>query len=315
MSLFEPSIAEPHDQSGGTDEAAHQTALCIDYYTDPLCSWSWAFEPQWRRLCYEYAGSLRWHYHMGGLIADWQSYADPFNDIRNPAQMGPQWFQVRELTGMPLDERIWQTDPPASSYPACIAVKAAERQGQVVVESYLRRLREAVMIEQRNIARQDVLLAVASETANELHEFAGRGTFDITRFRQDLSATETIEAFRTDLRDAAYQSIGRFPTLIIRRVDGHGIILVGYRPYEVLTAAIMHLAPDLQQRQTMPVEDIVVAYAAYWQRFTTREIAEMISNDIDQTTQLLETLVARDTLNRSGNLQSEVPMYTFVSHR
>lgn len=99
---------------------------------------------------------------MGGMIADWQQYSDPLNDVGRPTQMAPQWFQVGAHSGMPFYERIWLEDPPGSSFPACLAFKAAERQGTAQGEAYLRRLREAVMVEQRNIARREIVLAVAA---------------------------------------------------------------------------------------------------------------------------------------------------------
>jgi predicted DsbA family dithiol-disulfide isomerase len=247
---------------------------------------------------------------MGGLIADWQSYNDPFNDIRNPAQMGPQWFQVHEMSGMPLDERIWQCDPPASSYPACIAVKAAERQGQAVAEVYLRRLREAAMMERRNIAHQDILLAVAEQAA---HDSAERTVLDLDRFRTDLHAPETVDAFRQDLRDAAYYGIGRFPTLILRRLDGRGIVLVGYRPYEVLCAALEHLVPGLRLSPQIPQEDLAVAYVTHWHRVTACELSEVPGIAPTESAVLLKSLVAKGRLMQADDSQSETPLYIPIS--
>ena len=60
-------------------------AVDVIYYTDPLCSWSWAFEPVWRRLRYELGDQLAWRYRMGGMIPDWRHYADPLNDVASPA--------------------------------------------------------------------------------------------------------------------------------------------------------------------------------------------------------------------------------------
>src|SRR5579884_3121035 len=121
MSIDEQLAAIPDGQKRETSAAEEQKLVSVEYFTDPLCSWSWAFEAQWRRLRYESGERLDWRYRMGGLIADWRSYEDPLNDIRNPAQMAPQWYQIQELSGMPLDDRLWQIDPPASSYPACVA--------------------------------------------------------------------------------------------------------------------------------------------------------------------------------------------------
>ncbi len=298
MSIHEQMAAMPNRDAEGSSDAG-QALVQVEYFTDPLCSWSWAFEVQWRRLRYECAERLSWRYRMGGLIASWRSYDDPLNDIRSPAQMGPQWFEVHEMSGMPLDDHLWQSDPPASSYPACIAVKAAERQGATAVEAYLRRLREAVMMERRNIARHDILLAVAQETA-------AAGLFDLDRFCDDLDAAEPTDSFRQDLRDAAYYGIGRFPTLILHRYDGRGIVLVGYRPYEALKAAIEHLVPGITQPPEMPPEELAVAYVTRWGRVVARELMEVLGyTDLDQVEKLLESLVASGRLIRTD----DAPIY------
>ncbi len=298
MSIHEQMAAMPNRDAEGSSDAG-QVLVQVEYFTDPLCSWSWAFEVQWRRLRYECAERLSWRYRMGGLIASWRSYDDPLNDIRSPAQMGPQWFEVHEMSGMPLDDHLWQSDPPASSYPACIAVKAAERQGATAVEAYLRRLREAVMMERRNIARHDILLAVAQETA-------AAGLFDLDRFCDDLDAAEPTDSFRQDLRDAAYYGIGRFPTLILHRYDGRGIVLVGYRPYEALKAAIEHLVPGITQPPEMPPEELAVAYVTRWGRVVARELMEVLGyTDLDQVEKLLESLVASGRLIRTD----DAPIY------
>lgn len=281
------------EQTRAADEERGKSTLLIEYYTDPLCSWSWAFEAQWRRLRYECGNLLEWRYRMGGLLSDWRSYDDPFNDIRHPSQMGPQWFQVRKHTGMPLDERIWHLDPPSSSYPACVAVKAAECQGQNVGEAYLRRVREAAMMECRNVALQEVLLDLAQHMAQE----AGSGKrLDFPRFCADLNAPETVEAFRQDLRDVAYKGIGRFPTLILHSANRRPIMLVGYRPYDVLWAALSQLVPHMPRRQAMPPEELVRAYVHSWGCVTLRECAVILDSDIEQAATLVESLVARDLL-------------------
>jgi len=271
--------------------AAPPAAVYITYYTDPLCSWSWAFEPQWRRLRYEFADQLHWTNRMGGLIANWQQYSDPLNDISRPVQMGPQWFQVRTLSGMPIEERIWFEDPPTSSYPACIAVKAAERQGRTLGEIYLRRLREAVMIERRNIARREVLFDLARELC------ALQKAFDFSQFERDLDNPTTVEAFRSDLQDARYREIGRFPTLIITAPSGPGILIVGYRPYAVLRKALMHIAPALQ---AVRQQRTVVEYATFWGRVTVREVAEAFDLEIAAAAQALEAAVATGDLIEQG---------------
>jgi predicted DsbA family dithiol-disulfide isomerase len=215
-------------------------ALEVVYYTDPLCCWSWAFEPHWRRLCAELSGALDCRYRMAGMIADWGSYSDPLNSVSRPLQMGPIWREAQHLTGVSVDDRIWMEDPPASSYPACLAVKAAELQSAEAADLYLRRLRAAVMTQRRNIARREVLLELADEVAA-----AAPDRLDADRLRRDLDGPAAREALREDIKEARYRGIGRFPTLTLCLPGGTGIVLVGYRPYEALLSALAGIAPEL----------------------------------------------------------------------
>ena len=50
--------------------ASAVSPLTAVYYTDPLCCWSWAFEPHWRRLRDEFGGALDCRYRMAGMIED-----------------------------------------------------------------------------------------------------------------------------------------------------------------------------------------------------------------------------------------------------
>ena len=141
--------------------------VAVTYYTDPLCCWSWALEPQWRRFRYEYQDNVRWRYCMGGLLPGWKHFSDPVHAISRPAQMGPLWMEAAHLSGMPIQNKIWVLNPPASSYPACIAVKCAEEQAFAAGESYLRLLREAIMMRGQNISSQAVLIELAEELARQ----------------------------------------------------------------------------------------------------------------------------------------------------
>lgn len=221
-----------------------QPLLAVEalYFTDPLCSWSWALEPERKRLMQEFGDGIRWRTVMGGMISDWLTYSDPLNAVSRPAQMGPQWLHVKSITGVEIDERIWVDDPPASSYPACLAVKAAEFQGQDAGAHYLERVRSAVMRERRNVARTEVLLEVAEELASSRVV-----PFEVEQFRNDLASEAAQEAFREDLKETRYREVGRFPTLIFRASHGSGVLLAGYRPYDVLHAAVLRVAPRLDQ--------------------------------------------------------------------
>ncbi|MEA2604884.1 MAG: putative protein-disulfide isomerase [Acidobacteriota bacterium] len=274
----------------------------VTYYTDPLCSWSWGFEAVWRRLRYEMADRISWRYVLGGLLPDWESFNDPLHSVHRPAQMGPLWYEVRHLSGMPIDERIWMVDPPTSSYPACVSVKAAERQGKAAGEAWLRRLREAAMLERRNVARREVLMELFEELAAD-----PRRGLDPARFRRELQSEAALADFREDLKDAGYRGIGRFPAFVLRGADDAAVVLVGYRPYSIFREALAAVAPDLEP---VRVATDPVAYALYWESITGAEVAEALGRPAAEIARELDAATAAGDLVREGLIYrrpAEVP--------
>ena len=261
------------DTTENTNPIKEAGRVEITCFTDPLCCWSWAFEPQWRKLRYQYAGSIAWNYVMGGLLPDWQSYHDDVNSISRPVQMGPLWMQVHHFSGMPLADRLWMLDPPVSSYPACIAVKCAQLQSPAIAESYLRLLREAVMIHQQNISKTQVIVAVAEKLAAVMPEF------NVETFKLNLKNEIGLEAFKADLQQVQYRNINRFPSLVIRKTGGHAVVLTGYKPFHVLEDAVLQVCPGLQK--TNPDAD-TNSFTRYWGSALQRELDELAA--IHQTT-------------------------------
>lgn len=285
----EPEAGQPAREGGRPSPVDRDPDVAVEvtYYTDPLCSWSWAFEAVWRRLRFEMGDRISWRYVLGGLLPDWRSFNDPLHSVSRPSQMGPLWYEVRHLTGMPVDERIWIEDPPGSSYPACVAVKAAGRQGAGAGEACLRRLREAVLLERRNVARHDVLSELAQELAPRL---------DPDRFLHDLQSEEALEAFREDLKDVAYRGMGRFPAFVLRGESGRAVALVGYRPYDLFREALAAVAPDLAPERTASDP---LAYALSWGSITAAEVAEAVERP---TAEVARELDAARGLVRDGQI-------------
>src|SRR4051812_40754943 len=152
------------------------------YYTDPACPWSWSAEPAVRRLMVEFGDNLSWTYVMGGLARDYT------NTPEARAKRLAHWLDVAEGGGMPIDPRLWRDSAIASSYPACMAVKAADDQG--AAGPYLRAVREGLMCFRRKL-----------DTTEALVEEARRAGLDVERFRVDLASNATVEAFGNDLEE------------------------------------------------------------------------------------------------------------------
>jgi putative protein-disulfide isomerase len=182
------------------------------YYTDPFCPWSWALEPQLRHITQEFGANLRITYVMSGMRSE----------LSDETEVALQLLDASAASGMPVDVRLWLRDPPRSSHPACIAVKAAAEQGDP--SAYLRRLREAVMCRQRKLEGAEELIAEARAVPQ----------INLDRFKLDIGSNAILERFGFDLDRAqsvapARHSPGsdrvKLPSIEFRRPDGevHGV--------------------------------------------------------------------------------------------
>jgi len=158
-------------------------AVHVRYYTDPACSASWAAEPAIRRLMVEFGSDLSFEWIMGGLARDYEQGHEMDYD-----RLLLHWLDRAADSGMPIDPRLWRECPIRTTYPACMAVKAAAEQGPEAAESCLRSLREGLLCFRRKL-----------DTTEALVEEARRAGLDAARFRIDLSSNAIVEAFGADL--------------------------------------------------------------------------------------------------------------------
>jgi predicted DsbA family dithiol-disulfide isomerase len=155
----------------------------VRYYTDPACSSSWGFEPGLRRLLVEFGADLSFTYVVGGLAREYDAAAH--------AWLLRHWLDRAGSTEMPIDPRLWVEAPIKSTYPACMAVKAAADQGPEAAARMLRALREGLLCFRRKL-----------DTTEALVEEARRAGLDAARYRVDLGSHATVEAFGADLEEA-----------------------------------------------------------------------------------------------------------------
>jgi putative protein-disulfide isomerase len=173
----------------------------LRYFTDPACAASWSIEPGMRRLQTEFGAEVQITYVMGGLARQYEG---------DQSRLVRDWLDAASESGMPVDPRAWNT-PGAigSTFPACMAFKAAEEQGPETAERYLRALREGIMCRRRKL---DGAAALVDEAR-------GAGV-DAERFRIDLESNAIVEAFGADLEDTRERGIEALPLLLFSSDEG-----------------------------------------------------------------------------------------------
>ncbi|MBK8614738.1 MAG: DsbA family protein [Flavobacteriales bacterium] len=204
--------------------------ITILYFTDPICSSCWGAEPQLRRLKAEYGDAVDIQYHMGGLLPSWDVYNS--GGIGKPSDVAGHWDEVSPHYRMPIIGDVWLEDPLPSSFPPSIAFKAAQLQGQGKALIFLRRLREQVLVEKKNITKWPVIAEAAA--------FAG---LDTARLQTDYTGAANA-LFQADLTLARSLGVRGFPTFIFSNDGGERQLVYGARPYATFEAAMKTLKPD-----------------------------------------------------------------------
>jgi predicted DsbA family dithiol-disulfide isomerase len=169
----------------------------VAYFTDPLCPWSWGAEPQLRRLEVEFCDQVAITYVMAGMAKD--------------IDAGPKLASTLDVvaeTAMPADPRVWLEHPPRSSYPSCLAVKAAAEQD--LDGPYLRRLREGTFLRRERLDNAEAFLAAARDVP----------ALDLPRFEIDLRSNAIVELFGADRERAQAACDDGRPALPAFSVDG-----------------------------------------------------------------------------------------------
>ena len=129
----------------------------------------------------EFGEGLEITYVMGGLAREFE------DDL---SSLVINWLDDAAESGMPFDPRVWHSDGVRSTYPACIAFRAAAEQGPDAATRYLRVLREGFMCHGRKLDGPEALVTEAR-----------RAGLDSQRFRIDLESNAILEAFGGDLEE------------------------------------------------------------------------------------------------------------------
>lgn len=260
-------------------------------YTDPHSVWCWGCEPAIRRLEYLYPGRVTVDVRMGGLFEDFGPMREYWTRMS-----GGQWkasvlaflSAVAAQHRMPSnsDRMMEGLDDFQSTWPACIAVKAAEFQGKEIGKTYLRRLREAAIVEGRRIHARDAQAEVAAESG-----------LDVPRFIRALDDGSAAKAFHLDLDECRRLGIAGFPTFTLRK----GLVISrveGYQMWEAFDRALQQLDPNLRPQTLEANAESLTHLLRRFGRCASREVAAILSVDDDEAEILLEETEAQDGIVR-----------------
>lgn len=216
------------------------------YVTDPICSYCWQAEPELNKLMLLYGEHLDVRIVMGGLLESWDGFADEGNGIRKPSDVGAHWREAAAQYGMPIDGTVWDKEPIESSYPASIAFKLVQQISDTSSRRFLRSVREEVMVFNRNVAKDDVLINILD-----------RNNRNGKKVVEDTKTPEARALLNGDLALARSLGATSFPTVILINQESEGIRIPGMRRFETYEEALFEIAgKELEQAPLPELKDM-----------------------------------------------------------
>lgn len=211
------------------------------YVTDPICSYCWQVEPELRKFMAHYDHVMDVRIVMGGLLPSWEGFADEGNNIRNSSDVGEHWREAASQYGMPIDGTVWDNDPITSSYPPSIAFKVVQQISGSSSRRFLRSVREAVMVFNENVARDDVLINILD-----------RNDRNGKKVVEDIKTPEARALLEQDLTLSRQIGAFSFPTVILLDQDGNGVRIPGMQNFETYEQALASMAEEMPDAQPLP---------------------------------------------------------------
>lgn len=260
--------------------AAGYQPIRVIYFTDPICSSCWGIEPALRKLKLQYGKHLDIEYRMGGLLPDW-SYNS--GGISKPSDVAGHWDEVSVHYDMPIDGDIWLEDPLSSSYPPSIAFKAAQLQDEVLAIRFLRKIREMVFLQKKNISEWEPIAEAAAAVG-----------LDVAQLKKDY-AGKAKALFNEDLELGRKLGVRGFPTMFFLHSAGNTEKVYGSKPYAAYEEAITRLYPAAGKFQYD--QDWLSLFTCY-PTLTAREFAELAAMPRQEVETFLQQLVDDGALDK-----------------
>lgn len=274
-----PSSSCNDSCDGRTNEQSVSKPIEIYSFIDPLCPECWGFEPIIKKLQTLYGDYIKIINFVGRKVNE-----SPIKQSKE--YLAKQWERTASRLGMSCDGDLWFENPISSPYIASLAVKAAEFQGRKAAARFLRKIREFVFLDKKNICEKQVLL-----------ECAKLADLDVNEFEKDLHSERTLKAYQCDLKISTEMDVNEYPSLIFfsENVEEAGIKVSGIVSFEVYVQVMNEiLDKELVQAELPTLEDFLKKY-----RFVaTKEISVVYDLPADCVEKEMKKLVLKQKVER-----------------
>lgn len=215
--------------------------ITLYYVTDPICSHCWALEPVLQRFIKQYGHYVKFTTVMGGLLKNWDGFADVKNGIGSPSDVAGHWREVGVHSRMPIDGSLWLDNPVQSSYPPSRVFKVIQKTDEQLASIFLRRAREAVFAFNKNIGDNIVLIEILEKMGLDGQAIVAEA---------DLSSSQ--ELLEQDFALAGQLGVRGFPTIIMVNEQNQGVKIVGARSLQDYVNGLSQVLASSEEPKAKP---------------------------------------------------------------
>ena len=197
------------------------------YFHDPMCSWCWAFSPTLGEVEARLPGHIRLARILGGLAPD----TDEPMPMAMRERLKGIWRTIQvQVPGTAFNFSYWETRTPRrSTYRACRAVIAANRQGDHEL-AMIEAIQRAYYLDARNPSDRSTLEALAGELG-----------LDVERFGLALDRPDTQAELERQIAFSRRLGVSGFPTLVLVSGSQWQPIEVDYNHPEAILRQLSNL--------------------------------------------------------------------------
>ncbi|MCQ6559371.1 DsbA family protein [Paenibacillus mendelii] len=223
------------------DLSKPQEMIDLYYVTDPICSHCWALEPVLRRFVEQYGQYVNFHTVMGGLLKNWDGFADVKNGISQPSDVAAHWREVGVHSRMPIDGSLWLDNPIQSSYIPSRVFKVIQKESEPLAAAFLRRAREAVFAFNQNIGDDEVLQVIVNHMG-----------LDGDRIVKEAGLPSSQELLDQDFALAGKLGVRGFPTVIMLNSNHKGTRIAGALSLDNYVNGLKQVLPTTEELEPKP---------------------------------------------------------------
>ncbi|MHB1865463.1 MAG: DsbA family protein [Leptospirillum sp.] len=192
------------------------------WFTDPVCSWSFAAEEAIGIFRQHFTGRLIFENRMLTLYRNLDRFLE-HHGMALPAEFAPKIEKVSLATGKPISSEAWKKGAvPHSSEDACLWVKAAQSIDPSKGDLFLSLLRKTLFVDARNIGEVSVL--------EEMAHIVG---LDPLRLKAMVNTEENKALLSDDGGLARLEGVETRPTLVLRNSGGDRVFIGGLMDAEL----------------------------------------------------------------------------------